>query len=61
MNRVCKIIVTQFQCFNVRTVHLVQFIIQTNKCTIYIYINNILYIISTSICFNTSAKYKFKN
>jgi len=38
--------------FFVCTVHLVRFIIQTNKCTtyIYIYINNILYIVSTPTC-----------
>jgi len=41
---------------DVCTVHLVQFIIQSNKCTyIYIYINNILYIVSTPTCFNASA------
>ena len=39
------------------TVHLVQFIIQTNKCTTCIYTYTILYIISTPTCFNASASY----
>ena len=41
--------------FDVCTMHLVQFIVQTNKCTTYIYINNILYIVSTSTCFDASV------
>jgi hypothetical protein len=35
--------------------HLVQFIIQTNKCTTYMYSNNILYTISTPTCFDAPA------
>ena len=33
------------------------FIIQTKKCTLYsyIYINNVLYIVSTATCFDASA------
>jgi len=41
--------------FDVWTVHLVQFIIQTNKCTIYIYMFIYLCIVSTPTCFNASA------
>ena len=40
--------------FNVCTVHLVQFITQTNKCTTYIYISTILMI------FVTLVKLKYK-
>jgi hypothetical protein len=44
-----------FYYFHVLTVHLVQFIIQTNKCTTYTDIDNILYIVCTPTCFNASA------
>ena len=40
--------------FHVRTVHLVQFITQTYKCTTYIYIKFILYIVSPATYFNAS-------
>ena len=45
--------------FDVRTVHLVWFNIQTNKYTayMYVYINNILYIVSTATCFDAFASY----
>jgi hypothetical protein len=39
--------------FDVRTVHLLQFIIQTNKCAKYTFIY--LCIVSTATCFNASA------
>ena len=33
----------------------VQFIFQPNKCTIYTFTNNILYIVSTPTCFSANA------
>jgi hypothetical protein len=46
--------------FDICTAHLVQFTIQTNKCTTqntntHTHINNILYILSTSTYFDASA------
>jgi len=40
-----------FFYFEVCTLHLVQFIMQTNKCTTYIYLN-ILYIVSFDAAYN---------